>query len=509
MGLPPQTGYNLSSETTPPPPPKKKINPNFFQKNAMLNLLFQFCLLLYWRYHNKVFYWEPCFFFWGARTNIHRSLTPKENRKKNWRKLFNRGFFRRSSQPQSWKSAQNNARKQPQKIGQKNLGLPPKTGYNLSSETTPTPPPPPQKKKKNRPQFFSKKWYVKPIISISLLFFWRYHNKMLYWVPCFLCLGARTKKHRSLTPKKTEKQIGESSSIEAFFAVQVSHKPERVLKITHANNQKKIGQNKFGVASEDKFQPVFGDNPPPPPPKKKNPNFFQKNAMLNLLFQFFLLLYWRYHKKMLYWEPCFLFWGARTKKHRSLTPKENRKKIGENSSIEAFFAVQVSHNPERVLKITHANNQKKSAKKKFGVASEDRLQPVFGDNPTPPPPKKKVNPNFFSKKCYVKPIISNFLLLFWRYHNKMLYWEPCFLFWGARTKKHRSLTPKKTEKKIGENSSIEAFFAVQVSHKPERVLKITHANNQKKIGQKNLGLPPKTGYDLSSETTPSPPPPPK
>ena len=248
--------------------------------------------------------------------------------------------------------------------------------------------------------------------------------------------------------------------------------------------------------------------PPPPTPKKKNPNFFQKNAMLNLLFQFFLLLYWRYHKKMLYWEPCFLFWGARTKKHRSLTPKENRKKNWRKLFNRGFFRRSSQPQSWKSAQNNARKQPKKIGQKKFGVASEDRLQPVFGDNPTPPPPpKKKVNPNFFSKKCYVKPIISNFLLLFWRYHNKMLYWEPCFLFWGARTKKHRSLTPKKTEKKIGENSSIEASFAVQVSHKPERVLKITHANNQKKIGQKNLGLPPKTGYDLSSETTPSPPPP--
>ena len=147
----------------------------------------------------------------------------------------------------------------------------------------------------------------------------------------------------------------------------------------------------------------------PPPLPKINPNFSQKNAMLNLLFQFFPLLFWRYQIKMLYWVPCFLCLGARTKKHRSLTPKKNRKKIGENSSIEAFFAVQVSHKPERVLKITHANNQKKiGQKKKFGAASEDRLQPVFGDNPPPPPPQKKMYPNFFSKKCYVKPFISIF-----------------------------------------------------------------------------------------------------
>ena len=84
------------------------------------------------------------------------------------------------------------------------------------------------------------------------------------------------------------------------------------------------------------------------------------------------------------------------------------------------------------------------------------------------------------------------------------------LSWGQNKETSVINTTKKTEKKIGENSSIEAFFAVQVRHKPERVLKITHADNQKKIGQKkNLGLPPKTGYNLSSETTPTPPPPPK
>ena len=170
--------------------------------------------------------------------------------------------------------------------------------------------------------------------------------------------------------------------------------------------EKNRPKKKFGAASEDRLQPVFGDNPPPPPQKKKcTPIFFQKNAMLNLLFPFFLLLYWRYHNKMLYWEPLFLCLGSRTKKLRSLTPQKNRKKIGENSSIEAFFAVQVSHKPERLLKKTHANNQKKIGQKKFGVASEDRLQPVFGDNPTPPPQNK---PQFFSKKCYVKPIISIF-----------------------------------------------------------------------------------------------------
>ena len=71
--------------------------------------------------------------------------------------------------------------------------------------------------------------------------------------------------------------------------------------------------------------------------------------------------------------------------------------MGENSSIEAFFAVQVSHMPERVLKITHANHQKKSAAKKIGVSSKDRLQPVFGDKPTPPPPAQN-KPQFFFKK---------------------------------------------------------------------------------------------------------------
>ena len=207
-------------------------------------------------------YWEPCFLCLGARTKETLVINTKKNRKKNWRKFFNRGFFRRSSQPQAWKSAQNNARKQPEKNRpKKNLGLPPKTGYNLSSETTP---PPPQK---INPHFFQKNAMLNLLFQFFLLLYWRYHNKMLYWEPCFICLGARTKKHRSLTPKENRK-IGENSSIEAFFAVQLSHKPERVLKITHANNQKKIGQKKFGVASEDRLQPVFGDNPTPPPPQK-------------------------------------------------------------------------------------------------------------------------------------------------------------------------------------------------------------------------------------------------
>ena len=121
--------------------------------------------------------------------------------------------------------------------------------------------------------------------------------------------------------------------------------------------------------------------------------------MLNLLLQFFLLLYWRYHNKMLYWEPCFLFLGARTKKHRSLTPKENsKKKIGEISSIEAFFAVQFSHKPERVLKIRHANTQK-NRPKKLGLPPKTGYNLSSETTPPPPPPPKKINPNFFLKKA--------------------------------------------------------------------------------------------------------------
>ena len=167
-----------------------------------------------------------------------------------------------------------------------------------------------------------------------------------------------------------------------------------MLKITHANNQKKIGQKKnLGLPPKTGYNLSSETTPPPLP--KINPNFSQKNAMLNLLFQFFLLLFWRYQIKMLYWVPCFLCLGARTKKHRSLTPKKNRKKIGENSSIEAFFAVQVSHNPERVLKITHANNQKKIGQKK-NLGLPPKTSYNLSSETTPSPPKKK--PQFFFKK---------------------------------------------------------------------------------------------------------------
>ena len=146
-------------------------------------------------------YWEPCFLFFGGQNKETSVINIKRKQKKNWRKFFNWGFFRRSSQPQSWKSAQNNARKpSKKKSAKKKLGLPPKTGYNLSSETTPPPLP------KINPNF-SQKNAMLNLFQFFLLLFWRYHNKMLYWVPCFLCLGARTKKHRSLTPKKNKKKL--------------------------------------------------------------------------------------------------------------------------------------------------------------------------------------------------------------------------------------------------------------------------------------------------------------
>ena len=209
---------------------------------------------------------------------------------------------------------------------------------------------------------------------------------------------------------------------------------------------------------------------------------------------------------MLYWVPCFLCLVARTKKHRSSTPKENRKKIGENSSIEAFFAVQVSHNPERVLKITHANNQKKSAKKNLGLPPKTGYNRSSETTPTP----KKNRRQFFSKKCYVKPIISISLLLFWRYHNKMLYWVPCFLCLGARTKKRRSLTPKKNRKKYWRKFFNRGFF--RRSSQPQSWKSAqNNARKQpkKKIGQKKIWGCLRRQVTTCLRRQPHPPPPPK
>ena len=143
LGLPPKTGYNLSSETTPPPPPK--INPNFFSKKAMLNYYFNFFSFYIDVIIKNALLRALLPLSWGQnkQTSV---INTKIKQKKKLAKILQSRLFRRSSQPQAWKSAQNNARKQPKKIGQKNLGCPPKTGYSLSSETTPTPPPPPKKK---------------------------------------------------------------------------------------------------------------------------------------------------------------------------------------------------------------------------------------------------------------------------------------------------------------------------------------------------------------------------
>ena len=158
-----------------------------------------------------------------------------------------------------------------------------------------------------------------------------------------------------------------------------------------------------------------------------------------------------------------------------------------------------------MLKITHANNQKKSAKKKIWGCLQRQVTTCLRRQPHPPPPPPKKKPQFFSKKSYVKPIISIFSAFILTLSQKNALLRALLpLSWG-QNKETSIVNTKRKQKKIGENSSIEAFFAIQVSHKPERVLKITHANNQKKIGQKkNLKLPPKTGYNLSSETTPPP-----
>ena len=130
----------------------------------MLNL-FQFFLLLFWRYHNKMLYWVPCFLCLGARTKKHRSLTPKKNRKKNWRKFFNRGFFRRSSQPQAWKSAQNNARKQPEKNRPKKIWDCLRRQVTTCLRRQPHPPP-----KKKTPIFFQKNAMLNPSFQVFCFF---------------------------------------------------------------------------------------------------------------------------------------------------------------------------------------------------------------------------------------------------------------------------------------------------------------------------------------------------
>ena len=107
----------------------------------MLNLLFQFFLLLYWRYHNQMLYREPCFLFWGGAPMFLCSGPKKRSRalngafyydnvnikaEKNWNNRFNIAFFwKRLGFIFFWGG------------GGGGVGLSPKTGCNLSSEATP------------------------------------------------------------------------------------------------------------------------------------------------------------------------------------------------------------------------------------------------------------------------------------------------------------------------------------------------------------------------------------
>ena len=248
------------------------------------------------------------------------------------------------------------------------------------------------------------------LFQFFLLLYWRNHNKILYWEPCFLLGGGHNKEASVINTTKNRKKIGENSSIEAFFAVQVSHKPEKVLKLTHANNQKKIGQKIWGCLRRQATTCLRRQPPPPPPQKKKNkPHFFlQKNATLNLLFQFFCFYIDVIIIKFSIESPA-SFWGGHNKETSVINTTKNRKrKLAKILQSKLFSPFKSATSLKKCSNQRTQTTRKKSAKK-IGVASKDKLQPVFGDNPPPPPPqKKKINPIFFAKKCYVKAFISIF-----------------------------------------------------------------------------------------------------
>ena len=188
---------------------------------------------------------------------------------------------------------------------------------------------------------------------------------------------------------------------------------KKVLKSTHANNQKKIGQKNWGCLQRQATTCLRRQPPPPPPPKKKkkiNPIFFAKKCYVKPFISIFFCFYIDVIIiKFSIESPASFFGGGHNKETSVInTTKNRKKKLAKILQSKLFSPFKSATSLKKCSNQRTQTTRKKSAKK-FGVASKDKLQPVFGDNPPPPPPKKKIiNPIFFAKKCYVKPFISIF-----------------------------------------------------------------------------------------------------